>query len=329
MSNRAPIIFIFGIGIVFLVLLVLSSAMYTVNPTEQAIVTQFGKPQGEPITKAGLHFKMPFVQDIHRIPKQILEWDGQRTDMPTRDKLYISVDTFGRWRIVRPLDYYTKLRDERSALSRLEDILGSETRNAVAKHDLIELIRTDKDRTPIRDETLTEIAEATAGKLGVLPPISKGRQEIEKEIKEAALGKLKDFGIELLDVRIKRINYNPTVVAKIYERMISEREQIASKFRSEGEGGGCQNYGKQRARLERNRIRGLQAATDDSRRSRRKGNRDLRRGLRSKPTSGRVLRVPQNDGNLQESHRYGYHPASLNGERTVSVSSRRGWSVGR
>jgi membrane protease subunit HflC len=243
MSAKAPFLLIFGIGAAFAAALVLFASTYTVDPTEQVIVTQFGKPQGDPTTEAGLHFKMPFVQDIHRIPKQILEWDGLRTNMPTRDKLYISVDTFGRWRIVRPLEYFTKLRDERSALSRLEDILGSETRNAVAKHDLIELIRTDKDRTPIQDDTLTEIADATAGKLGVLPPIQKGRHNIEAEIKEAALTKLAEFGIELLDVRIKRINYNPSVVSKIYERMISERAQIASRFRSEGEGEAAKKTG--------------------------------------------------------------------------------------
>jgi membrane protease subunit HflC len=216
--------------LVVLALIVLSNAFYVLEETEQAIITQFGKPVGEPVTQAGPHFKVPFTQQVNRIHKQVLEWDGQRSEMPTRDKLYISVDAFARWRIVKPLEYFRRLRDERSAQSRLDDILGSETRNAVAKHDLIEVIRTTKGRKPERDEMLM------SGNIGVLPDINKGRNAIEAEIRDAAKVKLAELGIELLDIRFKRINYNPSVVEKIYERMISERQQIASRFRSEGEG---------------------------------------------------------------------------------------------
>jgi membrane protease subunit HflC len=210
-----------------------SGSFYTVPETEQVIVTQFGKPSEDPVTEAGLHFKRPFIQEVNRIPKQILEWDGARSEMPTRDKLYISVDIFARWRITRPLEYFRRLRDERSAQSRLDDILGSETRNAIAKHDLIEVIRTTKDRQPERDPSLIPSEDSS---IGVLHPIRKGRKLIEQEIQDQARAKLAQFGIELLDVRFKRINYNPSVVEKIYERMISERQQIASRFRSEGEG---------------------------------------------------------------------------------------------
>lgn len=212
-----------------------STGFYVLLETEQAIVTQFGKPVGDPVTSAGPHFKMPFTQEVNVIPKQILEWDGQRSEMPTRDKLYISVDTFARWRITRPLEYFRRLRDERSAQSRLDDILGSETRNAVAKHDLIEVIRTTKNRKPAVDTTLVQEGEGS-GNIGVLSDIQKGRNAIEAEIRDAAKIKLGELGIELLDMRFKRINYNPSVVEKIYERMISERQQIASRFRSEGEG---------------------------------------------------------------------------------------------
>lgn len=211
------------------------ASFYTLQETEQAIITEFGKPVGQPVTSAGLHFKVPFTQQVNIIEKNILEWDGQRSEMPTRDKLYISVDAFARWRISKPLEYYRRLRDERSAQSRLEDVLGSETRNAVAKHDLIEVIRTTKARTPLRDEALGAPNEGY-GSIGVLQPIQKGRAAIEQEIRDAAKTKLDELGIELLDVRFKRINYNPSVVDKIYERMISERQQIASRFRSEGEG---------------------------------------------------------------------------------------------
>lgn len=235
---KAKISLAAALAVLIVVFLVLSGAFYTVRETEQIIITQFGKPIGDPVVDAGLHFKIPFVQDVNRIDKRILEWDGQRSEMPTKDKLYISVDTFGRWRITDPLEYFLKLRDERSAISRLEDILGSETRSAIAKHDLIEVIRTDKNREPVRDETIEEFAEMTEGSstIGVLSPIRKGRRQIELEVQAAAESKLAEFGIALLDVRFKRINYNQSVVAKIYERMISERAQIASRFRSEGEG---------------------------------------------------------------------------------------------
>ncbi|MDP6523862.1 MAG: protease modulator HflC [Kiritimatiellia bacterium] len=215
-----------------LAIILIGSSLYTVNEVEQVIITQFGKPVGEPKTTAGLKMKIPFIQKVNRIEARILEWDGSPTDMPTKDKLYISVDTFGRWRIVDPLQYFLRLRDERSALSRLDDILGSETRNAVAKHELIEIIRTTKNREPLRDETLLDANSS----VGELLPIQKGRQKVEEEVFGAAASKLKVFGIELLDVRFKRINYNQSVRIKIYERMVSERQQIAELFRSEGNG---------------------------------------------------------------------------------------------
>ena len=228
-------------------LLVATGTLYIVKETEQVIITQFGDVKGEPVTEAGLHFKLPFIQKVNRVDKRILEWDGLRTEMPTKDKLYISVDTFGRWRITESREYFERLRDERSAQSRLEDVLGSETRNAIAKHDLIEVIRTTKGRVPTQDETV-ELAEGP-GQIGVLHPIEKGRKKIEEEILAAAKAKLADFGIDLLDVRFKRINYNPSVVEKIYERMISERQQIASRFRSEGEGEAAKILGKKEREL--------------------------------------------------------------------------------
>jgi membrane protease subunit HflC len=222
-----------------------ASSLYTVSEVEQVIVTQFGKPVGTPVTTAGLKFKIPFIQSINPIDKRILEWDGNPSDMPTKDKLYIAVDLFARWRITDPLQYFLRLRDERSAQSRLDDILGSETRNAVAKHELIEIIRTTKDRVPLRDALLTN-AEPD---LGSLVPIQKGRKLVEREIFVAAAEKVRVFGIELLDIRFKRINYNESVRPKIYDRMISERRQIAERFLSEGNG--------EAARIRGNRLRDL------------------------------------------------------------------------
>lgn len=207
------------------------ASAYTVNETEQVIITQFGKPVGKPVTEAGLHFKVPFVQLINRLEKRVLEWDGDSSEMPTKDKLYISIDTFARWRISSPEVYFVRLRDPRSAISRLSDILGSETRNSVAGHDLVELIRTEKDRKPTVDSTLGEAA-LSAG----LPSIKMGRRVIEAEIFASSKSKLDEYGIELLDMRIKRVTYHPAVAAKIFQRMVSERQQIASRYRAEGEG---------------------------------------------------------------------------------------------
>lgn len=238
-------------GIALIILLavgafVLGNSVYTVNEVQQVIITQFGKPVGEPITEAGLKFKAPFIQEVNNIDKRVLEWDGPPSDMPTKDKLYISVDLFARWRVVDPLQYFLRLRDERSAQSRLDDILGSETRNAVAKHELIEIIRTSKDRVPQRDAMLASEQDLD---MGALVPIEKGRKLVEQEIFAEAAKKVGVFGIELLDIRFKRINYNESVRPKIYDRMISERRQIAERFLSEGNG--------EAARIRGNRVRDL------------------------------------------------------------------------
>jgi membrane protease subunit HflC len=233
------------LAVLGIVAYVLMSSIYTVSEVEQMIITQFGKPVGEPVTSAGLKVKVPFIQEVNPIDKRVLEWDGNPSDMPTKDKLYISVDLFARWRITDPLQYFLRLRDERSAQSRLDDILGSETRNAVAKHELIEIIRTTKNRVPLRDALLTE-AERD---MGSLVPIQKGRKLVEQEIFAAAAEKVQVFGIELLDIRFKRINYNESVRPKIYDRMISERRQIAERFLSEGNG--------EAARIRGNRVRDL------------------------------------------------------------------------
>jgi membrane protease subunit HflC len=226
---------------------VLMSSIYTVSEVQQVIINQFGNPIGTPVTTAGLKVKVPFIQDVNAIDKRILEWDGNPSDMPTKDKLYISVDLFARWRIKDPLQYFLRLRDERSAQSRLDDILGSETRNAVAKHELIEIIRTTKDRVPLRDALLSETERRQD--IGSLVPIQKGRKLVEREIFTAAAEKVRVFGIELLDIRFKRINYNESVRPKIYDRMISERRQIAERFLSEGNG--------EAARIRGNRVRDL------------------------------------------------------------------------
>ena len=208
---------------VFLLLLV-GGAFYTVSETETVILTQFGRPVGDPITAPGLHWKTPFVQDVHRLEKRVLEWDGPATDMPTKDKTYIEVDTFARWRIGDPGLFFTALKDLRSADSRLKDVIGGEVRAAVASHDLIEVIRSDKNRVLPPD--VQKQAQTTM----VLPTAERGRLEIEKDVLAAAAPKLKPLGIELLDVRLKRVNYNQSAMQPIYQRMVSEGDGKAAEI---------------------------------------------------------------------------------------------------
>ncbi|MDQ8203776.1 protease modulator HflC [Pelagicoccus sp. SDUM812003] len=223
---------------------VVYNSVFTVSETEQVLITQFGKPVGEAITESGLHFKIPFIQEVNVMDKRILNWDGRPHEMSTKEKTYILVDTYGRWRISDAKQYFLRLSNERSAQSRIDNILGSETRSAVANHELIEMVRSDKNREP---KELYAI-EGAVGKLGA---IVKGRGKIEEEILANAAPKLVEFGIELLDVRFKRINYNESVRQQIYERMISERQQIAERYRSEGAGEAAKITGSRERELQK------------------------------------------------------------------------------
>lgn len=227
--------------VVLALTIVLGSGLYTVSETEQVVITQFGMPVGEPVKKAGLHWKTPFIQTVNRLDKRVLEWDGPSANMTTKDKVIVVVDVFGRWEISDPLVFFRQLTDERRALSRLDDILASETRIVIAKHDFIEAVRTTKDRKAVRDVSNTSSGSGTVPstadlRIGVLPPISHGRVELEAEVLKNAIPKIEGYGIKLLDVRFKRIDYDPSVSQSIHQRMISEREQIAKLHRAEGEG---------------------------------------------------------------------------------------------
>ena len=221
------------VGLIFIfTLFKWGTFLFTVHQYETVIVTRFGKII-RTVTAPGLKMKLPMIDKTVRFDKRILAWDGPPTECPTKDKLYIIVDCFARWRVSDPMLYYNRLNDERSALSRLDDILGSETRTAVATHDLVELIRVTKDRKPLRDEELEKSGTLLPSSI---PNVEFGRSEIEKQITERTRQKIADFGIELLDLRFKRSKYNPAVAEKIVERMSSERHQIAARFRSEGRG---------------------------------------------------------------------------------------------
>jgi membrane protease subunit HflC len=206
--------------------------LFVVPQYESAIVTRFGKAIRVERTP-GLKFKIPWIDAVHRFDNRILAWDGPPTECPTKDKLYLIVDCFARWRISDPLLYYNRLNDERSALSRLDDILGSETRTAVASNDLVEIVRLTKSREPLHDAELEKSGTVLPSNL---PDVELGRGAIEEQITQRAREKIEGFGIELLDERFKRSKYSPAVAEKIIERMSSERHQIASKFRSEGRG---------------------------------------------------------------------------------------------
>lgn len=224
-------------GLVLAILL--NSALYTIDEREQVIITQFGMPVGEPVTKAGLHWKMPFVQTVNRIEKRVLEWDGEATPMTTKNKVFVMVDIFARWEIVDPLVFFRQLTDESRALSRLTGIIGSEARIVIARHDFIEAVRSTKDRKVTRDRPAPgagAVISTAEARIGVLPAITQGRGELEAEIFANAAPKVKDLGIKILDVRLKRIDYDASVSQSIYQRMITERQQIAERYRSEGAG---------------------------------------------------------------------------------------------
>ena len=220
--------------VVLLGLLALSGGVYIVDETEQVVITQFGEPKGDAVTTPGLKFKTPFIQAANYFDKRFLEWDGDPNEVPTRDKRFIHVDTYARWRISDPLKYFQRLRTERGAQSRLDDILDGETRNVIANHDLIEVVRTSNREFAMAEE----IAEEIAGERETerQETIKQGRGVLEAEVLAAAQTRTSDLGIEILDFRFKRINYVEQVRVEVYSRMISERKRIAEQFRSEGGG---------------------------------------------------------------------------------------------
>jgi len=245
--SKSPIILI-TIGV--LALLTFWGAAFTVDETEQVIILQFGEPVGEPINasgdEAGLHFKIPFIQTMITFDNRVLEWDGDENQIPTSDKKYIWVDTFARWRIVDPLRFYQSVRDEITAQSRLDDIIDSATRNYISENVLIEAVRnTNRKLESTLEEKISFETEDTARE------ITKGRLRIMQLIREKAAEAMPEFGIELLDVRIKRVNYIEEVRQKVYERMISERKRIAEKFRSEGQGRKAEIDGEREKELQR------------------------------------------------------------------------------
>ncbi|MEO0592909.1 MAG: protease modulator HflC, partial [Myxococcota bacterium] len=213
-----------------LLAIVASASLYVVDEREQVIITQFGEPVGEAVTEPGLHVKAPFIQRVLRFEKRWLEWDGDESEMPTDEKTYVFVDTYARWRIVDPLKFYTSVGNERGAQSRLDDIIDSETRNVVAAHKIIEVVRSSNRAFSSSEES--SILRAGRDQ----PTVEQGREALAKMVLERASVAMPDFGIELVDVQFQRVNYTAKVEAEIFNRMTSERKRIAELYRSEGQG---------------------------------------------------------------------------------------------
>jgi modulator of FtsH protease HflC len=216
-----------------LVLLLVSGAFYTVEEGQQVILLQFGKVVGDPITDAGLHFKIPFIQNVRRFEKRLLIWDGDPEEIPTKGREFIKVDATARWRIADPRKFLESVATEQGAQSRLDDIIDSAVRSQVSGNELVELVRSASWVTP-GEAVLEEIPAEREEELK--KKISLGREEITRAILAEAEKVVPQFGIKLIDVRIKRLNYVQSVREKVYSRMISERKRIAARFRSEGEG---------------------------------------------------------------------------------------------
>ena len=237
--------FIIAIGLVLAVIIVFASALYIVSEIDQVIITQFGEPIGDAITSPGLHVKIPFIQKANHFEKRWLEWDGDANQIPTKDKKFIWVDTYARWRISDPLVFFQRVRDERGAQSRIDDVIDGATRNAVANFILIEIVRSSNREFELTEEiAILGISEAIA-------KIETGRERIAQIILEKSSEITPEFGVELKDVRIKRINYVEEVQRKVFDRMIAERQRIAAKYRSEGDGKSAEIRGEKEKELKR------------------------------------------------------------------------------
>ncbi|MDT8379230.1 MAG: protease modulator HflC [Desulfotignum sp.] len=229
---------VLGTAVLVILAVIVYDAAFIVDETEQVVITQFGRITGDPVTDPGLNFKVPFIQKTNYFPKHLLEWDGSPGQVPTRDKTYIWVDTFARWRITDPLTYFQTVKDEFSALKRLDDLIDPATRNLISSYPLAEIVRnTDRPMDTFEGfgiDTEKQLEEERPRR--VRYTVNLGREEITRRIVAQASEKLEEFGIELVDVKIKRINYIDSVRRSVYDRMIAERNQIAEKFRAEGRG---------------------------------------------------------------------------------------------
>ncbi|HEX2676349.1 MAG TPA: protease modulator HflC [Polyangiales bacterium] len=252
MSARGFVMLVVAVAAV----VVLQSGMYTVAENEQVLLTEFGKIVGAKVSTPGLHWKAPFVQEVHSLDKRWLEWDGAANQIPTRDKKYIWIEAFARWRISEPIRFYKTMHDEQSAQSRLDDIIDGEIRNVIANHDLIDIVRSSARAFEHGDEVDDGQTDETVFK----PTL--GREQISALVLQKSSQVMPEYGVELEDVKIKRINYVDSVQQKVFERMISERKRIAERYRSEGQGKRAEIEGKVERELLRIRSEAYKTAEE-------------------------------------------------------------------
>ena len=251
---KGPLALVIG----FILFLVLSSATYRLDQAEQAIIVQFGEPVGDVVTDPGLHFKLPFVQEVRRFDKRLLDWDGDVSQIPTLGREFVLVDTTARWRIADPLKFLRSVRDEYGARTRMDDIIDSVTRDIISGTDLEEIVRS-------ADWQVDTKALAEEGALAEnvdLEKPKKGREKLEQEILAAAARQMPELGIELMDVRIRRINYIDSVRRQVETRMISERQSIAERFRAEGQGRSSEILGEMERELRKIRSEAERQAAE-------------------------------------------------------------------
>lgn len=243
--NKSTIITYLIAILIFVAIIVVADAFYTIDETEQVIVTQFGKPVGDPIAEAGLHIKVPFIQKINTFEKRLLEWDGIPAEILAKDKKFILVDTYARWKIIDPLKFFTSVVNENGAQTRLDNIIEAATRDWVTANALIEVVRTSNRKMVVSEGDSSLISEVKSDSISV------GREKLSRGILQSVKEKAKEYGIDIVDVRIKRINYIDEVRQKVFERMIAERLRIAEKYRSQGMGKKAEIEGKMEKELQR------------------------------------------------------------------------------
>jgi membrane protease subunit HflC len=232
------------VGVLVILVFLASDALYVVTETEQVVITQLGKPIGKPVTAAGLHFKLPILQKANYFEKRVMKWDGSPNQIPTRDKKYIWVDTTARWRIDDPLLFLMRVGSLQTAASRLDGIIDSVVRDHVSDNNLVELVRSEGweharqklEEAGVAEGSFMALTPETQVAEEVSEQMTKGREKITREMVADASRLLPEFGIALMDIRIKRIKFVESVQQKVFERMISERKRIAAQYRSEGEG---------------------------------------------------------------------------------------------
>jgi len=233
--HKQQITFLIGFILVIAGIVGITASVYMLDEAEQAVIVQLGAPVGQPITAPGLHFKLPFIQEVRRFDKRMISWDGDPNQIPTRGEQFISVDTTARWRIADPLVFMQRVQNERGATMRLNDILDSVVRDKISATDLVEIVRSKDWKISKDDLEKVQIAGEEDEEI-LLQEVKTGRQELVKSIFDQAATQMPEMGIELIDIRIKRIDYVEAVQQRVFDRMIAERQRIAEQFRSEGQG---------------------------------------------------------------------------------------------